>query len=128
MKEYSAYVMKISASGRHVFHEGLYKKPEFLQELHESEQSRARHKPPAIMSYSNTTDCKTDASTPNSSRKRKMMRELDMIKKHYQQDAESPEAIVSELRKGSEEKIKLQMVLERLMDRLEPFLTTSKGP
>lgn len=112
-QEYTAYVAAISSSGRDGDDEGLFNKPEFFEEMHELERDKARHAPPAVLSTENGS---TVSDAPlSSSRKRFKLSHRDFLSEYIEKQEERHADILSEIRKGNEEKSKMRSAIEALV-------------
>ena len=115
-QDYSAYIAKISISGRDGDDEGLYDKPEYFKQMHELEHNKARHAPPAVLS----TDAALDSSEPtlSSSRKKIKLSNNSAVAEYIEQQKDRQDALLLEIKKSNEEKAKMREVMERLVERL----------
>jgi len=115
-QEYSAYIAKISQSGRDGDDDTLYNKPAFFAEMHELKQAKARHSPPAVLSSSN--DMTEAGLSLSSSRKRMKLSSSSMLECYIEEQKGRHEELIAEIRKGNEEKAKMRSVIERLVEKL----------
>ena len=120
-QEYSAFIAKISESGRDGDDEDLYDTPPFFKEMHELERNRARHNRPGHISAGSSTNASDDSNNssvePTSSRKRMKMESKITLETLDKNAAARHKLLLEEMRKGNEEKSRLRAAIEKLVDK-----------
>lgn len=115
-QEYTAFVAKLSESGRDGDDEGLFDTPEFYERMHELERGKARHDPPAVLC---TEDASLISDAPlSSSRKRVKLSHSAVMESFMEKQEQRHSDLIAEIQRGNEEKEKMRNVLERLVDKL----------
>lgn len=115
-QKYSAYITKISKSGRDGDDQDLFDKPEFFEEVHEREHGKARQNLQAVFDWelgSNKVD-----STPSSSRKRKRQTHASVVQSFLEDVKPFQQGLLEEMKKSNEEKAKISAIMERLVDKI----------
>lgn len=103
-------------SGRDGDDEDLFNTPEFFGEMHELEKGKARYDPPA--QYSTDEGSSALERPATSTRKRQKMSRDELLSAFIQKQEETNASLISELRKGNEEREKTRSVLERLVEKI----------
>jgi len=85
-QEYSAYIAKISQSGRDGDDDTLYNKSAIFAVMHELEHAKARHSPPAVLSSNN--DMTEAGLSLSSSRKRMKLSSSSMLECYIEERRE----------------------------------------